>query len=124
MPKTVTIQVYQTAYYIFTLYRFKISILVANVYVNNFLLFSSLSRKTNLTTENGFGAADLRLCFRICKKEVLLLTLCAHTKCKIILRPNCRLCARDFIAVKVTFKILFSGEIFAETTIHFYKYFL
>ena len=35
MPQTVTIRVYHTAYSIFTLYSHKVSILVANVYVNN-----------------------------------------------------------------------------------------
>ena len=35
MPQTVTIQVYHTAYSIFTLYSHKVSILVANVYVYN-----------------------------------------------------------------------------------------
>ena len=35
MAQTVTIRVYHTANFIFTLYSHKISILVANVYVNN-----------------------------------------------------------------------------------------
>ena len=35
MPQTVTIRVYHTAYSIFALYSHKVSILVANVYVNN-----------------------------------------------------------------------------------------
>ena len=35
MTQTVTIQVYHTANSIFTLYSHKVSILVANVYVNN-----------------------------------------------------------------------------------------
>ena len=35
MPQIVTIRVYHTAYSIFTLCRHKVSILVANVYVNN-----------------------------------------------------------------------------------------
>ena len=45
MPHTVTIRVYHTAYSIFTLYSHKVSILVANVYVNNleeWLLWGSL----------------------------------------------------------------------------------
>ena len=35
MRQTVTIRVYHTVYSIFTLYSHKVSILVANVYVNN-----------------------------------------------------------------------------------------
>ena len=35
MPQTVIIPVYHTAYSIITLYRHKVSILVANVYIND-----------------------------------------------------------------------------------------